>query len=151
MRADQGRGRTFHGRPVERFRQVPDIRSLERIGDRRVPDSVLIRLGAGAEPGMKVALHLGYREHSDIGWKLCIERALQGRHVVFEVHDDAGHLTECVNTSIRAARAVHDDARTLKSGERLLEQFLHGVAFGLSLPADKARPVVREGQLEGSL
>ena len=60
----------------------------------------------------------------------------------------ARHLTERVDAGIGASCAVHRDRRTFEAGERVLEQTLHGVAFGLPLPADETRAVVREREFE---
>ena len=60
----------------------------------------------------------------------------------------ARHLTERVDAGIGASCAVHGDRRAFEPGERVLEQALHGVAFGLPLPADETRAVVGEREFE---
>jgi hypothetical protein len=63
-------------------------------------------------------------------------------------HLDAGHLATRVYAGIGAAGAVHGDRGTFESRERLLQEPLNGIAFGLALPADEPRAVVGDGQLE---
>ena len=62
----------------------------------------------------------------------------------------AGHLTERVDAGVGAPGAVHGDRRAFEARERILEQALDGVAFGLPLPADEARAVVGERELESA-
>ena len=56
-----------------------------------------------------------------------------------------------MHAGIGSSRAVHSDARTFESRERVFEQALYRFAFGLPLPADESRAVVRERQLERAL
>ena len=151
VRADEGRCRAFHCAQIERLRKIPDVGAVEWVRHRRIPDSVLVSLRTCAEPGVEARVHLGNREHPHVRRELRVERALQCAHVVTKMDNDTRHLTDGMNACIRAAGAMHSDARALESGERLLEQALNGVPFGLPLPTDKARSVVRERELEGSL
>ena len=68
--------------------------------------------------------------------------------IVRECDLRARHLTERVDARIGTACAVHSDRRAFEACERILEQALHGVAFGLPLPADESRAVVREREFE---
>src|SRR4030095_5912796 len=132
--AHEKTGRAFHSGHVERLGKMPGIGTVKRVRYRGVPDPVLIRLRASAEPGMEVFVHLSDRQHSDIGRKLRVERTMQRGYIVIETHDDAGNLTERVSARISTPGAVHRYARSLESRECLLQQTLHGLPFGLPLP-----------------
>src|SRR5678816_4214850 len=62
----------------------------------------------------------------------------------------AGDLSKRMNARVRPPRAMDRDRRTFEPGERLLEQSLNRFAIRLTLPADKPRPVVGEGELQNS-
>jgi len=96
---DEGRGCSFHRREIERLRQMPFERARERIRDRRVSDSILIRLPARAEARVKLRIDVGHRQHTNIGREMHVECALESRDVVIEAHDRARDLTECMDTS----------------------------------------------------
>ena len=79
VRADEHAGRRAHRVDVERLRQVPHERALERVGDRAVADLVAIGLRARAEAGVKLRRHLFDGEHTNVLRKLRVERARQRR------------------------------------------------------------------------
>src|SRR5262249_54766708 len=78
------------------------------------------------------------------------ERTNQCRGWMCEGDAGAGDLSKRMNARVCPPRTVHRDRRTLEPGERLFEQSLNRFAVRLTLPPDKARPVVGERQLEDS-
>src|SRR6185369_1713461 len=63
---------------------------------------------------------------------------------------DARHLPQRVHARVGASGTVHRHGTAFEPCERILEQALHGVAFGLALPANEPRAVVREGELQSA-
>ena len=61
-----------------------------------------------------------------------------------EVHD----LRDGVHARVGASGTVHRHGTAFEPCERLLEDTLHGVAFGLALPAHEPRAVVTERQFQ---
>ena len=62
----------------------------------------------------------------------------------------AGDLAVGVNAGVGASGAMNRDRRPFELRQRLLEQPLYRFAFGLPLPADESRAVVREGEFQGA-
>ena len=62
---------------------------------------------------------------------------------------DMRHLPERMHAGVGAARPMHDGARAAIDGDDgLFEALLYGNAIRLSLPADKRRAVIFDGQRE---
>ena len=123
-------------------------RTLEGVGNDSVANLITICFRPGAEAGVKIRRHFFDRAHAHVLRKLRVEGTHEGRGVVITSEMNTRDLTERVDTGVGTSCAVDGDGRALESGERILEETLHGIAFGLPLPADETRTVVREGEFE---
>ena len=148
VRPDEHPRRGLHGLDVEWFRYVPHVPMLERTDDRAVPQLVAIGFRARAESRVKRGLSITHVNHADIRRQDRVQSPSKdlGRMRAREL--GARDLTECVDAGIRSSRAVHGDRCTVEASQRLLEQPLHGYPFRLSLPADQARAVVGDRELQ---
>ena len=100
---------------------------------------------------MEIGGRLGDVEHADVLGQLRVQRARQPSSARMREGDrGARDLAERVNAGIGAAGAMNRDRRPLESRERVFEQPLDRFAFGLTLPADEPRAVVREGEFQGA-
>lgn len=61
---------------------------------------------------------------------------------------DARDLTEGMHAGVRSSGAMNGHRPTFEARQRLFEQPLHRCSFGLSLPADQARAVVSDRELQ---
>jgi hypothetical protein len=97
----------------------------------------------------------GIEHQMDIGaphvsWEDGIQGAVEAPRLPFVGHLHARHLSECVDTGIRAACADHGDVRLRQARESLLEHTLHRSLRGLPLPAREGPSIVLNDQLEGA-
>ena len=60
----------------------------------------------------------------------------------------ARNLTEGMHPRIRSTRTMNGNGMTFEARQRLFEQPLHRCSFGLPLPADQARAVVSDRELQ---
>ncbi len=69
--------RRVHRLAIERLRNVPHERALERAGERGVADQIPVGLRPGVEPGVEARRRVLHAQDAHVGRKLRIERARQ--------------------------------------------------------------------------
>lgn len=111
-----------------------------------VQDRIPIRTLEGCMPGMKIIGNFGCPMHGNRFRQMTVDakgpRAQRSLHGGVEMYD----LGQCVNTGVRATRAMHHDGCARDRRKRGLYRLLDRGTVRLALPAAKGAAVVFDGE-----
>ena len=148
-----GAGEKIGGRSqdikIEELRNVPGSPDFHGMQNRGVPDPVAIDFSNGGVLGMKFSRRRLAPNHPNFSRQVGVHGRHPGRRIHFASwHVDMRHLSQGVNSGIRASSPVQFHPRRQDLRESVLKMILNPVLVWLTLPAAKRPAVVCDGQFQ---